>query len=388
MSELHRYRAVSRADVYKQGVHAGQLTRDDQATTSFSYLDGYSGPDIAFTLPRDGGSVVTPAGALPPFFTGLLPEGRRLSMLRQAVKTSFDDELSLLLAVGNDLPGDVQVVPSGQHPHPRPPLASRELRELDFWELFSEVDSQGIAGVQDKVSASMINVPLALPDAQAILKLSPKDYPFLVENEHLHLRAAKHLGLPVAESRLVADRNGVTGLLVTRFDRGAGGVRIAMEDAAQVMGIAPAAKYNVSAEDVTRTIASKTAMPRVATRALYLEFVFAWLTGNGDLHAKNISVLQRPDGAWELSPIYDVPSTALYRDFTMALPLSGRTKDLKLRHWDEFADSIGLPQRAAHSANAVALKAAVAADLARLPLHGSPIHGAERELILRRAALS
>lgn len=234
----------------------------------------------------------------------------------------------------------------------------------------------------------MINVPLALPGAPAILKLSPNDYPFLVENESLHLQAAKQLGLPVAESRLVADRNGTPGLLVTRFDRGAGGERYAMEDAAQVMGIAPAAKYTVSAEDVTCAVASKTAMPRVATRALYLQFVFAWLTGNGDLHAKNISVLQRPDGAWDLSPIYDVPSTALYRDFTLALPVSGKTKDLKLRHWDEFADSIGLPQRAARSANAVALKAAAAADLAQLPLTGSPIYGAERELALRRAALS
>lgn len=388
MNDLERYRSVPRADVYKQGVVAGQLTRGGDATTTFSYREEYSGPDIAFSLPRDAGPVVTPAGSLPPFFTGLLPEGRRLSILRQAVKTSFDDELSLLLPIGNDLPGDVTVVPAGEQPYSKPPLASRELGELDFWELLSEVDSQGIAGVQDKVSASMINVPLALPDAQAILKLSPKGYPFLVENEHLHLNAAKHLGLPVAESRLVADRSGVTGLLVTRFDRAAGGVRLAMEDAAQVMGIAPAAKYTVSAEDLTRTMASKTAMPRVATRALYLQFVFAWLTGNGDLHAKNISVLQRPDGAWDLSPIYDVPSTALYRDFTLALPVSGRTKDLKQRHWDEFADSIGLPQRAARSANAVALKAAAAADLAQLPLTGSPIYGAERELALRRTALS
>lgn len=380
MGDVERYRSVDHADVHKSGRFAGWLTRDGN-TTTFSYAVGYDGPDVSFSLPRDGAPAVSPEGVLPPFFSGLLPEGSRLSMLRQAVKTSFDDELSLLLAVGNDLPGDVQVVPAGEAPEWQPPLVSGHLEEIDFSELAPGVDRHGIAGVQEKVSA-------CVPDAQAILKLSPKDYPFLVENEHLHLTAVRHLGLPVAEFRLVSDRNGITGLLVTRFDRAAGGVRIAMEDAAQVMGIAPAAKYNVSAEDVTRTMASKTAMPRVATRALYLQFIFAWLTGNGDLHAKNISVLQRADGAWDLSPIYDVPSTALYRDFTLALPVSGKTKDLKLRHWDEFADSIGLPQRAARSANAVALKAAAAADLAQLPLTGSPIYGAERELALRRAALS
>ncbi|WP_414819923.1 HipA domain-containing protein [Serinicoccus sp. CNJ-927] len=37
----------------------------------------------------------------------------------------------------------------------------------------------------------------------------------------------------------------------------------------------------------------------------------AWATGNGDLHAKNLSVLQR-DGEWRVAPVYDVPSTVPY----------------------------------------------------------------------------
>ncbi len=53
------------------------------------------------------------AGALPPFFSGLLPAGRRLTALRSAVKTSADDELTLLLAVGADTIGDVQILPHG-----------------------------------------------------------------------------------------------------------------------------------------------------------------------------------------------------------------------------------------------------------------------------------
>lgn len=368
---------MNQADVYKNGVLAGRLTRRDRST-AFSYTEEYRGPGVAFTLPRSRGEALDLG--LPPFFAGLIPEGTRRRALRQAVRTTDDDELSLLLAVGNELPGDVQIVPAGEAPRPLPPLASNAPGGLSFLELSEEADRHGLAGVQEKLSAAADGEP-------AILKLSPPDYPFLVENEFLHLQAAARLGLPVAQARIVADRNGTPGLLVTRFDRGPAGARRAMEDAAQVMGIAPAAKYNVSAEEVTIAVASKTSMPRVAVRALYLQFVFAWLTGNGDLHAKNISVLQGEDGAWDLSPIYDVPSTALYRDFTLALPVSGRTKNLKLRHWDEFADSIGLPLRAARSANAVALKAATAVDLNRLPFTGSPIYGAERELSLRRAAL-
>lgn len=39
--------------------------------------------------------------------------------------------------------------------------------------------------------------------------------------------------------------------------------------------------------------------------------VFAWLTGNGDLHAKNVSVLQQA-GEWRIAPIYDAPPTVPY----------------------------------------------------------------------------
>ena len=41
--------------------------------------------------------VVTRGRGVPAYFAGLLPEGRRLSGLRRALKTSADDELSLLV---------------------------------------------------------------------------------------------------------------------------------------------------------------------------------------------------------------------------------------------------------------------------------------------------
>ncbi len=68
------------------------------------------GPAIATTLPVTEVPVLRPGGALHAFFAGLLPESRRLGVLRRAVKISADDELSLLLAVGEDTIGDVEVV--------------------------------------------------------------------------------------------------------------------------------------------------------------------------------------------------------------------------------------------------------------------------------------
>jgi serine/threonine-protein kinase HipA len=125
----------------------------------------------------------------------------------------------------------------------------------------------------------------------------------------------------------------------------------------------------------------------VAVRNLYLQFVFAWLTGNGDLHAKNAAVLAGRRGGWVVAPVYDIPCTLLYGDDTMALTIAGRVRNLRARHWQEFAASIGLPERAATAANNIALAAATAIDLEDLPFSGSPLDGALRELRFRRAEL-
>lgn len=393
--ELQVLRFIAEADVYKQGTLAGKLRRTDDGGTSFAYTAEYleSGlPGIASTLPKTADKAVyTPGGGVPAFFAGLLPEGHRLTVLRDAAKTSFSDELTLLLAVGADVPGDVQVVPRGESPAEPEALADvADPSALDFSSLAEAIDLHALPGVQPKASASMLSAPLALGDGRYILKLDPPNHPHLVENELLHLRAAKALKIPVAVASLVEDRNGVSGLLVGRFDRkndGGRWIRLPLEDGAQVLGLPPASKYNVTSGDVVMSLAKATKAPAIAARNLYLQFVFAWLTGNGDLHAKNISVVGGQHGGFVVAPVYDIPCTLLYGDDTMALPLAGRTKGLKARHWLEFAESIGLPQRAAASANALALRAAASADLGSLPFAGSPLNHAVRELRHRRMEL-
>lgn len=80
--------------------------------------------------------MAAPAGAVPPFFAGLLPEGRRLTALRGAVKTSADDELSLLLAVGGSTIGDVTVLPEGVDATEPTPLVSGE--DFSFADVLAE----------------------------------------------------------------------------------------------------------------------------------------------------------------------------------------------------------------------------------------------------------
>ena len=383
---------VQNADVYKNGVLARGLSRTAAGAVRFNYVENYlqaSGLAVAFSLPLSSEPVETANGALPAFFAGLLPEGHRLTVLKNAAKTSFDDELTLLLAVGTDVPGDVQVVPAGENPTEPDALAdASNPEELDFVVLANSVDLHGLPGAQDKASASMLTAPLASRGQRYLLKLDPVQNPHLVVNEAAHLAGAKGLKIPVVTNEIVHDINGQAGLLVKRFDRYRDGStqwrRLPLEDGTQVMGLPPAAKYGVGSEEVVLALADRCEARLPAIRNFYLQFLFAWLTGNGDLHAKNLSVLGDDSGAFAPAPVYDVPCTLFYGDLSMALPIAGKIKNLRKRHWDDFSQSLGLPARAVASANSRALKAALSIDHSVLPFEGSPLHGTEHELRFRR----
>lgn len=70
-----------------------------------------------------------------------------------------DDELTLLLAVGADAPGDVQVVPAGSTPAEPAPLADSDPALLDFRALTDAPDRHALPGVQAKASATMLTSP-------------------------------------------------------------------------------------------------------------------------------------------------------------------------------------------------------------------------------------
>lgn len=338
---LDELRLVERAEVLKRGRRAGTLARRKDAIVfryDEAYLEAGGGP-VATTLPAIAEPVVTHApGALPPFFSGLLPEGRRLAALQRAVKTSADDELTLLLAVGGDVIGDVQVVPEGDDvPESTPRVSVSSWSELRFADLFaastggaSGIDRVGIPGVQDKVSARMVNLPVARAGERFMLKLDPPGFPHLVTNEAFFLKAAARSGLETAQAEVVTDSEGARGLLVRRFDRiptGTGGVAsLAQEDGCQVLGRYPADKYRVTTEEVIGGLAGVCRARPVAAYTLLRQVAFAYLSCNGDAHAKNFSV-RYDGGEWRPTPMYDAPTSYVYGDYSMALTLNGRRRE-------------------------------------------------------------
>ncbi len=350
---------VKRADVYKNGRLAAVLERHVDSI-EFRYHEEYlddPAEAVATTLPVTAESTMSAPGAVPAFFAGLLPEGRRLSAVRRAVKTSADDEFTLVLAVGTDTIGDVQVVPAGEGPpslnlETADPVAAWD--ELDFGELFersigSDPEFVGIPGVQEKISGQMIAFPMA--EGRSILKLNPPEFPHIVENEAFFLTAAREANIRSVEYQIVYDRAGNAGLLIKRFDRLSTEHQpklLAQEDGCQVMNRYPADKYQLATAEVINGLATVTGAPKVAAYELLRILTFSYLSGNGDLHAKNLSVY-RPDDEWRVAPAYDLPSTYFYGDFTLALAIAedGRNKDISRRVMIELAKSVGVPQRAA-----------------------------------------
>jgi serine/threonine-protein kinase HipA len=137
---LQQLRLVESADVYKSGKLTGTLHRLPDRT-EFRYLPGYSGAPVAWSLPIRDEPHVAPAAAVPAFFAGLLPEGRRLTALRRNLGTSADDEFSMLLAAGSDTIGDVRVVPAGEPPDTRAgskPVTVDDFSTVAFSDLFAQ----------------------------------------------------------------------------------------------------------------------------------------------------------------------------------------------------------------------------------------------------------
>ncbi len=406
MKPLDQLRGVERAIVMKAGRRAGSLLRGRDGVV-FGYDRDYvdeGGRAVATTLPVSVRPVVTHApGALPPFFSGLLPEGRRLAALRVAVKTSADDEVTLLLAVGGDTVGDVQVIPDGQGPAGVEPRVSvGDWAEIRFLDLLAAsvgdlhaVDRVALPGAQDKVSARMIDVPVALGNARFILKLDPPEFPHLVANEAFFLEAARRSGIESAEAEVVRDADGSPGLLVRRFDRvqdrSGRVVSLAQEDACQVLGRYPADKYRVTTEAVIEALAGVCQATSVAAYVLLKQAVFAYLTCNGDAHAKNFSVLRIADGEWRVTPAYDLPTSHPYGDTTMALSINGRQReDIGRADFLALGEAVGLRARAVERA-LDELRERVdlwIADLDTLPFDDQRIHRLRRAIEYRRGRLA
>ncbi len=153
-----------------------------------------------------------------------------------------------------------------------------------------------------------------------ILKVGVTRFPAADIAEFVSMRAAHHLGLPVAPVAL-EHLDGQTALVVGRYDRlitDGGTRRFHQEDLCQVFAVSRRNKYQGDRGPgpgvIAELIAGLDPRDQRASRDLFARAqVYNWLTAGIDAHAKNYSLLVAGDRA-RLAPLYDVTSGVLLLD--------------------------------------------------------------------------
>lgn len=360
-------RSVSSLEVLLNDRKIGTIVRTPGDFNAFSFEESYRAtggfPVLSLSFrAATGGLRKDPrpvARALPAFFANLLPEDKLREAMEKhhAGSVRSGNDFDLLAALGSDLPGAVRVIPAGAtvvRQDTQPPVRPKARFSL--------------AGVQMKLSVIKnigkgggLTIPLGDEQGAYIAKFPSTSFPGVSENEYANLALAEAIGMEVPERELVEQSQfeGIPEefrtlsdgkvLLVRRFDRGPGGERVHIEDFAQVFGIYPARKYEGAAyHDIAAALAVAISTPAA------LEFVrrlaLAALTGNGDMHVKNWSLIYPGSGNKPaLAPVYDVLSTVPYIPAdSMALSLAGERafKALTAQRWRSFANRARLPEPA------------------------------------------
>lgn len=339
----------------------------------FRYADDYLRTDrpmaVSVSLPT---RVEAHEGAVVRnWFCNLLPEGLVREAIETLLKIRARDDFEMLAAIGGECAGAVSI--GAQRAPPRLETgAERDLGTLVFEQgpnagdgalaLLGTPHRLSLAGAQDKIPVVRgIGGQLLLPDmgepSTHILKPDSARLRHLCELEALGLRLAKAIGLNAVDCELV-DVGGRDALLVKRYDRerdAKGGIlRVHQEDFCQALGYPGELKYESqggpSLGDCSQLIRHRL---RLGPRALqqFLDWiVYCVVIGNADAHAKNLSLLHRPERI-ELAPYYDlvpiiaIPETLIGRDPALRIGSAARIDSIDPADWTELARTTGFGPR-------------------------------------------
>lgn len=355
------YRSLDRLHVFRQDEYVGDLYRLPKGC-AFHYTKEFlssNEPPIALNLPRNEDGVrVEGVFNLPTFFAGLLPEGVMFNAVRSMIGAASDDLFGILAASGFDAIGDVDVRVPGADKSYSPVTLEVAAKLIEFVQErrrgLSPNSISAIPGVQPKLSIGQ--VVRSGRNSSFIAKFNSPEFPRLIENEFACMRLAKKCRLNVATVQLDP-----RALIVQRFDRvslanSATIKKIHVEDMLQAMDLFPNQKYSLEYFEVMKAMESLGVSKATLLDAIRL-FAFSYMIGNGDLHAKNVSVIRSHlTGEWTLSPAYDLLSTLPYTHQLdgadrMAIALFDESFGrYTLDEFIEFGQQFGIPGKAVNRA--------------------------------------
>lgn len=350
-------------DAYLEGDYYGRFSEGDRpGDLTFTYDESAPATPISLSLPRDGRASRFAAANL---LDNLLPDRDEV---RERMKKSYGatgtDTLSLLAVAGGDIAGGLVLVPAGADLHQDVPILDPALdediadriaaikRDPDAWMSANGPARFSLAGSQGKFALAKYEGEWywsnrTLPSTH-IIKPAPSRLPGLEPIESDTLTLANIVGVPSAKASVLhmLDQQ---AFLVERFDRAptetVAAQRIHAEDFAQASGISTKRKYDQTAKqaiDLLRT--AEQTDPDIEYDFLR-QLAFNTMIGNADAHAKNYSVLVRPDRI-SLAPLYDAVPVLLYPEYdqNLAMDISGaaRPQAATLDHWCKLARTTGL----------------------------------------------
>lgn len=231
------------------------------------------------------------------------------------------------------------------------PIIDFDLKQLEILAQQLVVKSIAITGVQPKLSLEMEKQRNEFPrltivgfQGNFILKPPTSSYKELPQNEDLTMHLASLVKINTAAHCLIRLQSGELAYLTKRFDRNKK-EKIAVEDFCQLSENLTEQKYRSSIEKVAKISHQFTSNKGLEALRLFELVLFCYLTGNADMHLKNFALIENPFGEYELSPAFDLLSTALVipeDKEESALSINGRKNKIKRKDFDTLASNMNI----------------------------------------------
>jgi serine/threonine-protein kinase HipA len=376
--------------VFAGALHVGTLEHDrDLAHWRFEYAPQWQAYEKSYPLCPALPLKTDPAQSKEEhsrdvriFFENLLPEGQALDDAAAANKISKSETFGLLTALGRETAGALEIlIDSAIRDQTKPVLRvispeqlSQRIRARPH-EPFTVWDGRvrlSIAGYQDKLAVyedsagAWYLVEGSTIASTHLLKPEPVRNALagMTTNEHLCMRLAARLNLPVARTRLAQVPEPI--LLVERFDRRRnddGVSRLHLIDGCQALSLPVGFKYErpygrgetvknirdgANLPDLFNLLSVHSPTPAADRLKLLRWTIFQVLIGNIDAHGKNLSFFVTAAGL-ELAPAYDLVSGLIYSDLeddlAMAIGDEFSPRQISAIDWAQFAKSCKLPRR-------------------------------------------
>lgn len=382
---MGRKRQGSELFVSMNGEKVGLLSRASTGKLEFRYEASWSnsksGRPISLSMPL--ASQTYSGDVVENYFDNLLPDSLPIrNRIQKRFGARSNRGFDLLWHVGRDCVGAIQLSPEDIHADVQK-IESEQLSDAEIAETLKSYRTKplgmtkekdfriSVAGAQEKTALLRLedkwHRPLGTTPTSHIIKLpigriehSDLDLSDSVENEWLCHAIFKAYDIPVANTEMMSFEK-VKALVVERFDRRWAKdkswlIRLPQEDMCQALNISPNLKYESDGgpgieEIMDLLLGSENSLE---DRKIFMTQVFLfWVLGATDGHAKNFSIFLLPNGAFKLTPAYDIisayPILKNKREITMAMATRGKNRHrnwggIFQRHWFSTAKKCNFPE--------------------------------------------